>query len=213
MTTTPLAATQKQDDDILFLSEFLATSKYVVSITGAGISTESGIPDYRSPNGSYSKGHKPMVHNQFISDELSRKRYWARSSVGWKSFSNAKPNHAHISLARLEQSNFLKHIITQNVDQLHQKAGSRNVIDLHGRNDIVSCLSCNKKSSRNIMQAQLELLNPGYMKSTAIVGSNDKMRADGDAEIGIHDYSKVHLTILFHNLYPLCHPLPVLTHV
>ena len=97
----------------------------VVVITGAGLSTESGVPDYRSPKGSYSKGHKPMLHQEFMGDDKNRKRYWARSLVGFAMFDNTKPNEAHHALAALEESEHISHLITQNVDELHTMAGSK----------------------------------------------------------------------------------------
>ena len=177
-------------EQIYRISDFMLSRNHLVCITGAGVSTNSGIPDYRGVDGSYSKGHKPMVHSDFINNEYLRKRYWARSLVGWTSFSQAKPNMAHYSLAVLEHDSLLKFLITQNVDQLHQKAGSRNVLDLHGRNDEVRCLTCNTKLSRRIMQSQIELLNPDF---SSLIYSLDKknLRADGDAELSILDFDKV----------------------
>jgi NAD-dependent SIR2 family protein deacetylase len=114
----------------------------VVCITGAGISTASGIPDYRGPNGSYSKGHVPVQHMEFLTNEEKRKRYWARSLIGYRYFDSRKPNTAHFALAALQKAGFVKGIVTQNVDTLHTKAGSSPVIDLHGTNDKVECQSC-----------------------------------------------------------------------
>ena len=113
-------------------------------ITGAGISTASGIPDYRSPNGAYSKGHKPIVHDEFMKSEYKRQRYWGRGMVGYKHFSKAEPNAGHVALASMERKGKIGvgldsgselSIITQNVDALHEKANSSAVIELHGRGD------------------------------------------------------------------------------
>jgi len=178
-------------DDVAILADFIKSRKHLICLTGAGISTNSGIPDYRGENGSYKKGHKPMLHSDFVGDELSRKRYWARSSVGWKFFTNARANKAHYALAILERKTLLKHTITQNVDQLHQKAGSQNVIDLHGRNDLVTCLACGSIQSRKILQQQLELLNPDFMENILLLDKRESIRADGDAELLKADYEQV----------------------
>ena len=106
----------------------------VLALTGAGISTESKIPDYRSPDGSYSKGHKPILHTEFMDDVYKRKRYWARSIVGFKWFDSAEPNIGHRALRYLEQKNIISDIITQNVDSLHFKAGSKSALELHVSN-------------------------------------------------------------------------------
>ncbi|CAM9332556.1 unnamed protein product [Scytosiphon promiscuus] len=130
------------DEDLTEVAQQLrdlldAAGGSAVALTGAGMSTDSGIPDYRGPQGSYSRGHKPMTHDEFLSSESNRKRYWARSTFGWDSFSNARPNAAHVALAELEAAGKLSSVITQNVDGLQQKAGSQKVVDLHGRNDKV----------------------------------------------------------------------------
>lgn len=184
------AFSSENNDHVAELSHFIRSCSHLISITGAGCSTDSGIPDYRGPAGSYSLGHKPMIHSDFVNKELSRKRYWARSMVGYKQFGNAQPNKAHLTLAQLEQASILKAIITQNVDRLHQKAGSKNVIDLHGRNDIVRCLSCNTTSSRRIIQQQICNLNPSYDHLFKQLEKGNIIRADGDADLAISDYSK-----------------------
>lgn len=146
------------------LVEFVRSRSNLIAITGAGISTSSGIPDYRGPNGSYRRGHKPMLHSEFMTSEHNRKRYWARSMVGFVDFNSAKPNDAHVSLAQMESSSILKHIITQNVDRLHSKAGSQAVTDIHGRIDRVRCQtpSCQSVMSRRILQQALVGLNPVF---------------------------------------------------
>jgi len=151
-------------DEVKKLVEFVQTRSNLIAITGAGISTSSGIPDYRGPNGSYRRGHKPMLHSEFMTSERNRKRYWARSLVGFVDFNSAKPNDAHVSLAQLESSSILKHIITQNVDRLHSKAGSQSVTDIHGRIDRVRCQtpSCQSVMSRRILQQALIGLNPAF---------------------------------------------------
>eukprot|EP00904_Undaria_pinnatifida_P006753 jgi/Undpi1/3207/HiC_scaffold_15.g06581.m1 len=143
-----------------------------LALTGAGMSTDSGIPDYRGPRGSYSRGHKPMTHDEFLSTEANRKRYWARSTFGWSSFRRARPNAAHDALAALE-----------NVDGLHQRAGSRNVVDLHGRNDKVVCMSCRSKSSRDIYQADLAQLNAAWIDKHSAGSQAGEAPSGGDPSV------------------------------
>ena len=149
----------------------------VLVLSGAGMSTGSGIPDYRGPNGAYARGHQPMTYQSFLSNEDGRRRYWARSHVGWITFSQAQPNVGHISLAQMEQSGLIDAIITQNVDGLHQRAGSSHVIDLHGRLDRVICLSCGAIRSRMDIHERLVEVNPDF--SLHAEGINP----DGDNEI------------------------------
>jgi NAD-dependent SIR2 family protein deacetylase len=183
----------------------------MVVITGAGISTNSGIPDYRGPQGSYRVGHKPITHQEFVGDFNYRKRYWARSIMGWEVFSKANPNDAHYSLKQLEDFNKIQTIVTQNVDRLHQRAGSKRVVDLHGRNDLVVCLQCKHQLPRDAFQKDLVASNSVFynylrnkMKSfkeeqeRKYSGQNETeknlnllMRADGDMELGITDFSEV----------------------
>lgn len=185
-------------DEVVNLSRFISSKKNLYAITGAGVSTGSGIPDYRSEKGSYNMGHKPMKHQEFISTETDyhRKRYWSRSMLGYRAFQRAQPNPTHYGLARLERNGFLKGIITQNVDRLHQRAGSILVDDLHGRADKCECLQCSTQMSRRMVQQKIEELNPelaAIIKQIEI-DVNDRetqiLRADGDAEISSHiDYS------------------------
>ena len=172
----------------------------VVVISGAGCSTESNIPDYRSPNGAYSTGFKPMTHQQFMMSDENRSRYWARSFAGWEKFSSVVPNSAHVALAELEKKNYVHTIITQNVDRLHQKAGSRNVLELHGTTHNVVCMSCRQIFPRQEVQDMLHALNPTSCsrlqrqedEKTRLyrAGSNDpldskvvRQNPDGDVEI------------------------------
>ncbi|PNW75376.1 hypothetical protein CHLRE_12g524650v5 [Chlamydomonas reinhardtii] len=142
------------------LADIIHGSSRLVVLTGAGCSTESGVPDYRSPQGAYSTGFKPMTHQQFLASPANRARYWARSFYGWPRFSATQPNSAHVALAELEQRGWVQGLITQNVDRLHTAAGSRNVIELHGSSHDVICLGCGRRSSRHAVQAQLAALNP-----------------------------------------------------
>ncbi len=117
---------------LLGLTDLLASSTRVTVITGAGASTESAIPDYRGPRGAYSTGFKPMSHQQFLKSPAARARYWSRNFVGWHEFASVQPNATHEGLARLQARGWLGTLVTQNVDRLHHKAGSRDVIELHG---------------------------------------------------------------------------------
>jgi len=149
--------------------------KSILVLTGAGVSTESGIPDYR---GEGKTERHPMTYDNFVSSEENRKRYWARSYVGWSVIANAKPNASHFALAQAESLGRVSHLITQNVDSLHQEAGSRRVIDLHGRLDQVTCLGCQKRLERSRMDALIEELNPEIKKDF-----NVTFTPDGDAEV------------------------------
>ena len=128
-----------------------------------------------------------MLHQDFVMKPSSRKRYWVRSMLGWRIFADSAPTAAHYALALLETHGLLKFLITQNVDRLHSKAGTSNVLDLHGRNDLVKCLSCGLCLKRRLMQYQLELLNPQVAETFKGALANDRMRADGDAEIESED--------------------------
>jgi NAD-dependent SIR2 family protein deacetylase len=153
-----------------------------VVLTGAGCSTESGIPDYRDAAGNW-KRKPPVQQREFVGHASVRQRYWARSLLGWRYFSKARPNAAHQALARLEAAGRLYHLITQNVDGLHQQAGSRAVTDLHGRLDEVQCLGCGARIPRSAMQAELERRNPEW---TALSAGH---APDGDADLEDRDFS------------------------
>lgn len=149
--------------------------KSIVVLTGAGVSTESGIPDYR---GEGKKERHPMTFDVFMGSESARLRYWARSYVGWSVMASAMPNGSHFALARAESLGQVAHIITQNVDSLHQQAGSEAVTDLHGRLDRVICMDCRAVISRHEMDRLIEALNPGIGKD-----QNVEFTPDGDAEV------------------------------
>ncbi|WP_372434906.1 Sir2 family NAD-dependent protein deacetylase [Myceligenerans salitolerans] len=150
-----------------------------VALTGAGISTDSGIPDYRGPG---SPPRNPMTYQQFVGDEAFRRHYWARNHVGWRHMRRTRPNAGHRALVRLEERGLLSGTITQNVDLLHQEAGSRAVIDLHGRYDRVVCLSCSQVVSRSRLAERLDALNPGFAESIGAVGDIE-IAPDADAVI------------------------------
>lgn len=175
--------------DVDRLVEFVQGAGNLVCLTGAGFSTESGVPDYRSPMGSYSKGHKPMTHKEFVGSTHQRKRYWARSLAGWRFFDSAGPNAAHHALASLESSGHVSGVITQNVDGLHHKGGSKRVIELHGRNDELECMKCGSRRPRKGFQAELEKINACWISEH--LGVEDRsvdVRADGDAHIATENF-------------------------
>ncbi|HTI39677.1 MAG TPA: NAD-dependent protein deacetylase [Vicinamibacterales bacterium] len=163
------------------LAEFLAAHGRVIVLSGAGCSTESGIPDYRDRNGDW-KHPRPVMYQQFVAQESTRQRYWTRSVVGWRRISGAVPNRAHTVLARLEAGAFVSAVITQNVDGLHTRAGSRDVIDLHGRLDTVQCLACGALSDRADFQQRLLERNAhlSYMTAEAIAPDGDAAVVDVD---------------------------------
>lgn len=144
-------------------------------LTGAGVSTRSGIPDYRDERGEW-KHSPPMQYREFVGSEGRRRRYWARSLLGWSRIRAARPNLAHTALAGLEARGLVSLLVTQNVDGLHQASGARNVVDLHGRLDRVVCLDCGQVSSREDLQTRLAALNPDWPQRFALVAP------DGDSE-------------------------------
>ena len=168
------APTPRADDAAL--ADFLDRHARLLVLTGAGCSTDSGIPDYRDTDGEW-KRSPPIMFQDFVAHERARQRYWARSLAGFRRMHGARPNDAHHSLARLERHGRIVQLVTQNVDGLHQAAGSRNVIDLHGRIDTVRCLHCGRRSSREQLQADLESLNPAFAALDAVEAP------DGDADL------------------------------
>uniref|UniRef100_H9G6I1 Sirtuin 4 n=1 Tax=Anolis carolinensis TaxID=28377 RepID=H9G6I1_ANOCA len=146
------------------LQEFVSSAQRLFVLTGAGISTESGIPDYRSEGvGLYARtDRRPVQHAEFLRSAKARQRYWARNFVGWPQFSSHRPNDAHLALWRWEQAGKLHWLVTQNVDALHAKAGSRRLTELHGCTHRVLCLDCGDPTSREDLQARFEALNPGW---------------------------------------------------
>lgn len=139
----------------------------IAVLTGAGMSTDSGIPDYRGPD---SPPSNPMTIAQFRSDAVFRQRYWARNHIGWRHMDRTQPNAGHRALAALEAAGVLTGLITQNVDLLHTKAGSRTVVDLHGTYQQVICLQCGSTMSRAALADELEALNPGFADRAEQVG-------------------------------------------
>ncbi|MFD6244907.1 NAD-dependent protein deacetylase [Streptomyces roseolus] len=149
----------------------------VLVLSGAGISTESGIPDYRGEGGSLSR-HTPMTYQDFTGDARARRRYWARSHLGWRTFGRARPNDGHRAVAAFGRAGLLGGgVITQNVDGLHQAAGSEGVVELHGGLDRVVCLDCGDTSPRRELARRLEEANPGFDPVPAAINP------DGDADL------------------------------
>lgn len=155
----------------------------VLAMTGAGVSTDSGIPDYR---GQGRVIRHPLTFDQFLASEENQARYWARSYVGWNRIASAEPNRSHVALARAEQTGQIQQLITQNVDGLHQKAGSKNVIELHGRLDRVVCLDCNGFISRQEIDGIIRDSNPSIDRNAEI-----NFTPDGDAEIEVPENFKI----------------------
>ncbi|MEO1203203.1 MAG: NAD-dependent protein deacetylase, partial [Pseudomonadota bacterium] len=156
---------------------FFAEAGTLMVLTGAGVSTASGIPGYRDKDGNW-KNAKPVQFADFVGSARWRQRYWARSFIGWQRFSRAEPNLAHAALAGLEAHGYVDTLVTQNVDGLHQRAGSQKTIDLHGRLDAVRCLDCDSVVSRDTWQERLSAANPEFDVDAAVV------KPDGDAELG-----------------------------
>ncbi|QNE73505.1 NAD-dependent protein deacetylase [Streptomyces finlayi] len=148
----------------------------VLVLSGAGISTESGIPDYRGEGGSLNR-HTPMTYQEFTADAQARRRYWARSHLGWRTFGRASPNEGHRAVSAFGRHGLLSGVITQNVDGLHQAAGSEDVVELHGSLDRAVCLSCGTFTPRRELARQLEEANAGFRPVAAA------MNPDGDADL------------------------------
>jgi len=164
------------------LREFIERHARLFIITGAGCSTESGIPDYRDADGGWKRA-APVMFQAFMADPAIRRRYWARSLVGWQRLRGAQPNDAHFALARLQQQDRVGALVTQNVDRLHQAAGSTETIDLHGRIDMVRCMSCQRRLPREQLQRDFLRLNPDCAALDAL------QAPDGDADLEGLDFS------------------------
>jgi NAD-dependent SIR2 family protein deacetylase len=164
------------------LQEFINRHRRLFILTGAGCSTRSGIPDYRDADGQW-KQTQPVTYQAFMGEERTRRRYWARSLIGWRRIREARPNDAHRALARLEATGGSELLLTQNVDRLHQAAGSTQVIDLHGRIDLVRCMNCEQRSPRGELQEELGRLNADWVDLEATDAP------DGDADLEEADFS------------------------
>ncbi|QHF50247.1 NAD-dependent protein deacetylase [Pseudomonas sp. S49] len=152
------------------LQEVMADGDFLV-LTGAGISTPSGIPDYRDSDG-VRRGRQPMMYQEFLAAAESRRRYWARAMLGWPRVRQAQPNAAHEALAGLQRHGLISNLITQNVDTLHDQAGSQDVIELHGSLHRVLCLDCGQRSERDSIQQLMERQNP-YLAGVDAVQAPD----------------------------------------
>ena len=157
------------------LRRWIARHRRVFALTGAGCSTASGIPDYRDDRGEW-KRRPPVMIQAFRTQEAVYRRYWARAYAGWPRFSSVAPNDAHRAFAAWEGAGTLLHLVTQNVDRLHQRAGSQSVLDLHGRLDVVVCLGCGERISRAELQAVMAAANRSWRGEAATA-------PDGDADV------------------------------
>lgn len=157
------------------LGEWVAEGGVAV-LSGAGLSTDSGIPDYRGPSGS-ARRSTPMTYQTFTRDPIARRRYWARSHLGWRTIGQARPNEGHRAVAQWQEMGLLRGIITQNVDGLHQAAGARDVVELHGNLARIVCLGCGALTPREELGARLDAANPAF------AGVAVAFNADGDAEL------------------------------
>jgi NAD-dependent SIR2 family protein deacetylase len=164
------------------LQAFVDRHERLFILTGAGCSTGSGIPDYRDAEGQWKRA-QPVTYQAFMGEEKTRRRYWARSLIGWRLIRQAQPNGAHRALAELEARGGSELLLTQNVDRLHQAAGSAQVIDLHGRIDRVRCMDCEQRSPRDEFQDELSRLNPDWLDLDAAEAP------DGDADLEVADFS------------------------
>lgn len=169
----------------------LLTGRRTLVLSGAGCSTESGIPDYRGP-ASRGRDPRPVRYQEFVRDASARRRYWAGSALGWPRIEAARPNRGHLALARLEAAGRLSGIVTQNVDGLHQAAGSRRVIELHGSLSRVRCLACDARETRRHLQRRILVLNPAWPRWGGASGSDEadpkpprglREAPDGDTEV------------------------------
>jgi NAD-dependent SIR2 family protein deacetylase len=163
-------------DGVDELTDLLSAGDVVV-LSGAGLSTESGIPDYRGATGSLRR-HTPMTYQTFTRDPRGRHRYWARSHVGWRQIAGARPNAGHRSVAALQAAGAVEQVITQNVDGLHQAGGARDVTELHGGLDRTVCLACGDVADRAELDARLRAANPGFRPE-----GTDEVNPDGDVEL------------------------------
>ncbi|WP_223940449.1 NAD-dependent protein deacetylase [Arthrobacter sp. StoSoilB22] len=179
MAPAPAAQLSPKELEELRAALDLLGGKRLAVLTGAGLSTDSGIPDYRGPG---SAPRNPMTYQEFIGSEPNRRRYWARNHLGWSHLRHADPNAGHVAVALLERRGLLTGLITQNVDRLHEDAGSLNVVDLHGRFDQVICLDNGHTFSRRLIAAILEEINPGFLEA-ALESGVVEMAPDADATV------------------------------
>jgi NAD-dependent SIR2 family protein deacetylase len=154
----------------------------VVVLSGAGLSTESGIPDYRGPSGAARRSATPMTYQAFTRDPVARRRYWARSHLGWRTIGDARPNDGHRAVARLQELARVDGIITQNVDGLHQAGGAHGVVELHGNLSRITCLDCGELTAREEHSERLDAANAGFAAAVTAVNPDGDVDID-DAEL------------------------------
>ena len=177
-----MVAERQRTSEYATLKDFIDRHERLFILTGAGCSTPSGIPDYRDAEGKWKRA-QPVAYQAFMGEEKTRRRYWARSLIGWRLIRQAEPNNAHRALAALEAMGKTELLLTQNVDRLHQAAGSARVIDLHGRIDLVRCMDCERRSPRDKLQDELSALNTDWLDLDAAEAP------DGDADLEGADFS------------------------
>ena len=176
---TEIASPTPPEQALADVSQQLTRGNVMV-LTGAGVSTESGVPDYRGPQGSLSR-HRPMTYQEFLHDPDASHRYWARAFVGWRVMQAARPNRTHYALVELERAGLLKGVVTQNVDGLHEEAGQRNLIALHGDMQHVVCLSCGYEEKREDYDARAAAANPGFLERWVV----DKADVNPDGDVAL----------------------------
>lgn len=176
-----MRVTPHPDLEVLHEIADLVAGGRVCLLTGAGMSTESGIPDYRGPDGT--RRVQPMTYQEFTAGPESRRRYWSRAHVGWQRFAASAPNAGHRVVAALQRHGFVSGIITQNVDGLHQRAGARDVLELHGTLSLVRCLTCEDRIPREELEQRLAELNPGFAERVR----TGEIRPDGDVALAEED--------------------------
>ncbi|MEU6154566.1 NAD-dependent protein deacetylase [Actinosynnema sp. NPDC047251] len=174
-TGAPLPRTTSLDEVVRAVA-----ARDVVVLSGAGLSTESGIPDYRGAAGSLRR-HTPMTYDEFTGSEAGRRRYWARSHLGWRTIARADPNTGHHAVAALRLAGFVSGVITQNVDGLHHAAGTSDAVELHGNLDRVVCLDCRRLTPREELDGRLRAANPDFTAEVA------RINPDGDADLADED--------------------------
>ncbi len=178
MVFLPVRSSQRQIDTLDEAAAFFATRQRIVVLTGAGVSTDSGIPDYR---GDGTPRRKSMTLDEFMSSAQARRRYWAGSHLGWAHFNRTRPNPSHYAIARMQQAGKLTAVLTQNVDVLHERAGTQGVVHIHGTVNTVSCLTCGATYARGDISEALVAANGDYFDQAAVI------RPDGDAEVSPGD--------------------------
>ncbi|MFK7890163.1 MAG: NAD-dependent protein deacetylase [Granulosicoccus sp.] len=177
---------QKTDALDRQLASIVVSHPRLMVLTGAGISTAAGLNDYRNKQGQW-KRQRPLTGQVFVASESARKRYWARSSVGWPSFSLAQPAASHFALREMQKSGIVQFLVTQNVDRLHQKAGHQDVVDLHGALETVSCIACSNTVSRDDFQIQLLDANSWLTSLSA------DYAPDGDADLELDSLEQMQI--------------------